>query len=170
MTAVRFYISAFDPAIEAPLPDSEPNKARLLELVGILNDINAGKRPVSDMPLRPGKTIAVWHLRRLSRRGFADLTRVSVGEALRARGELETLQGRATFAEVEDAVRRGLVGVDGLMNGKGPLTLESEPAAGEQTVLKQESLDRLFDAVGARTFDEIGRRVLEITKLDPRYG
>lgn len=155
------HIYSRDPAVEGT-PEARAEVAE---------KFNSGKLSLPDVPLRAGRQPAVWKLRSLTFRGYADLSRVSISESLRALASRDTvtLAARATFTELADTVRRGLVGVENALDRAGkPLDeLKTEPAPGEQTVLTQASLEMLFAAFGPGLIRELGERVLAETELDP---
>ncbi len=161
------YVSHRDPALDVPAASDKERVSSLVELLAAVND---GKKPVTDLPVREGRRLVVWQMRRLSCRGYRDLARVSLGESLRAlaKGDMATMNSRATFPELEDAVRRGVVAVEGWENGKGPVELKTETAPGDQTVLTAETMEQVFAEFGARIVGELGDRILEVSEMGPR--
>lgn len=122
------------------------------------------------LPLKDGRQPAIWELRALSERGYAELTRTSLHDlrqAMAANGLGGALMDRGTYSEDRDAARRGLISVKNATDEDGrPFVLRFEDAASGQ-LLTAETVERLYARFGPRLIGELGRRVIDLSELDP---
>lgn len=133
-----------------------------------VNDDGTGA--LNGLPLKDGRQPVVWELAPLSERAYAELTRTSLHDlqkAINEKGIGGALLDRGTYAEDREGARRGLIGAKGAVGEDGrPLELRFDDAAGGK-VLRSESLEELYRCYGPRLIGEIGRRVIDLSELDP---
>lgn len=126
----------------------------------------------SGLVLKPGRTPVIWRLRSLTQRAWDEVCFVAEHDVLKLVGRLRTgglsstLLEQGTYRTYADAARRGIVAVEGATDEAGkPFKLEKEK--GDDAALTDKTLEAIFDRFGPRLIGELGRRVLELSDLDP---
>jgi len=121
------------------------------------------------LPLKDGRLPAVWHLRSLTMRGYEELSNAALFDLFQKlpRGA-SALGDQAAFSIDRTAVRHGLVSVEGATDLDGrPIALEFEDVNGEKA-LTRKSLEALYERYRPALINELGRRIVEISTLDPQ--
>jgi hypothetical protein len=147
------HVSETDPAIDR----SDPERARTaLEHVRKTGERNG-------LPLLEGQQPTVFHVMGLSDRAYIELSFVRTA-MVGVDGAREPGQP-ITYVEARDAVRRGLLKVEGPLGVD--LELESEEIGGMR-VLKGKTMETIHQRLGPKLIMEIGRRIVGISDLDPQ--
>lgn len=140
------HIFSRDPAID------RTDEAKVTEALKHSRD--TGEK--NGVPVREGRTLAIWQLQSLSDRGYTELTRFSA------------LNGDANHPTRREALRRGLIAVEGALDEDGrPLRLEFQDGGPGGQVVTDATLDRIHRIYGPRCVGELGQRVIDVTEADP---
>lgn len=160
------FIFSRDPALDRSKPaEAARAVAAYNEAAG---DDAAQAEARKALPLKHGRTPAVWHLMSLTDRGYGEVSRVAMFELLAKlpRG-VSALADEATYNMDKTATMCGLVGAESAEAPDGtPLRLLDEDANG-QKVLTAATMQALFDRYGPKLINELGHRIVELTELDP---
>jgi hypothetical protein len=154
------FIFSRDPAL-----DRESDKAAAA--VAAFN-AEPGEERRKAIPLKNGRQPVTWHVSSLTDRTYAELSRVALFElqAKLPRG-MSALADEATYLMDRTAVLHGLVAATDATDADGrPLKIETEDVNGIK-VVSAATMEALFLRYGPRLINELGKRIVELTELDP---